>query len=226
MSGTPTNGTTATPPLGDGVYPVERFQYRPPTADGTNTLPAIDIDRATAAIEELLKAVGEDPTREGLQKTPARVAKAYKELLAGYRTDPDKLINGALFPANHSDLVVVRKIEYHSLCEHHLLPFYGYATVAYLPAEKIIGLSKIPRVVDLFARRLQIQERLTRQIAEFLDDVLAPSGIAVALDGVHMCANMRGVRKHEARMTTTCVLGAFETDRALRSEFLTLARAS
>lgn len=191
---------------------------------GQPPLPAVDIDRAAAAIESLLVAVGEDPTREGLEKTPRRVALAYRELLSGYRTDPVKLVNGALFTAKHSDLVVVRNIEYHSLCEHHLLPFSGRATVAYLPGEKIIGLSKIPRVVDMFARRLQLQEQLTRQIAEFLQGVLAPVGVAVALDGRHLCATMRGVRKHGARMTTTCLLGAFEDDPALQSHFFSLIR--
>jgi GTP cyclohydrolase IA len=186
--------------------------------------PMINLERARAAIEELLKAVGEDPEREGLQKTPERVARAYKELLVGYTLDPEKLINGALFTAQHADLVVVRDIEYHSLCEHHLLPFHGRATVAYLPAEKIIGLSKIPRIVDLFARRLQLQERLTRQVAEFLDNVLQPAGVAVAFEGSHLCASMRGVRKQGTRMMTTCLLGAFEHDSALRSEFFALAK--
>jgi GTP cyclohydrolase I len=150
------------------------------------------------------------------------VARAYEELLAGYTLAPREVINGALFNTDHADLVVVRKIQYHSLCEHHLLPFHGRATVAYLPAKKLIGLSKIPRIVELFARRLQIQERLTRQVAEFLDEVLDPVGIAVAFEGSHLCARMRGVRTPGARMMTTCFLGAFETDVALRGEFLAL----
>lgn len=177
-----------------------------------------------AAIEEavyrLLVAFGENPQREGLARTPERVAQMYAELLAGYRTDPLALVNDALFEVSYDEMVLVRDIEFYSLCEHHLLPIFGRAHVAYIPKGRVIGLSKIPRVVDLFARRLQLQERMTRQIADFLDELLDPHGVAVVLEGLHLCAMMRGVKKHEARMTTSAMLGAFRTSMATRQEFL------
>jgi GTP cyclohydrolase I len=183
-------------------------------------LPAIDhatIEQATRAV---LTAVGEDPQREGLLKTPNRVSRMYDELLSGYRTDPAKLINGALFEVGYSDMVIVRDIEFYSLCEHHMLPFIGRVHVAYLPRTKVIGLSKIPRIVDMFARRLQVQERMTRQIADFIQEVLDPMGVGVVAEGVHMCSMMRGVKKAEASMTTSAMLGVFREDSRTRSEFL------
>ncbi|MFO7323816.1 MAG: GTP cyclohydrolase I FolE [Chloroflexota bacterium] len=187
--------------------------------------PPVDTAAVEDATRQLLVAVGEDPLREGLANTPRRVARAYEELLAGYRTDPVALVNDALFNVEQSDMVVVSDIDFYSLCEHHLLPFYGKAHVAYLPAGKVIGLSKIPRIVEMFARRLQLQERLTRQIAGFVDEVLQPEGVAVVLEGVHLCARMRGVENGGTRMTSSTFLGRFESDPAARAEFLTHIRA-
>ena len=172
------------------------------------------------AVESIIKAVGEDPQREGLQRTPDRVARMYAELLDGYRTDPMELLNNALFEVEYSDMVLVRDIEFYSLCEHHLLPFIGRAHIAYIPSHRVIGLSKIPRVVDMFARRLQLQERMTHQIAEFIDALLQPLGVAVVLEGLHLCATMRGVKKHDARMTTSTMIGVFRSNLATREEFL------
>lgn len=179
-----------------------------------------DIEAIKNSIRDILKAIGEDPEREGLKDTPARVARSYDELLAGYRTDPRKLINGALFDVKYDGMVIVRDIEFYSMCEHHMLPFIGRAHVAYIPQEKIIGLSKIPRIVDMFSRRLQIQEKMTRQIAEFIDAVLKPAGVAVVVEALHMCSMIRGVKKHDSRMTTSTMLGAFRTDMSTRMEFL------
>lgn len=181
-----------------------------------------DLDQAGIedAVRLLLQAFGEDPNRTGLDRTPTRVAQMYQELLAGYRTDPVKMVNDALFEVTYDEMVLVRDIEFYSLCEHHLLPFMGRAHVAYFPRGKVIGLSKIPRVVDLFSRRLQLQERLTRQIADFIDELLNPHGVAVVVEGLHLCAMMRGVQKHEARMTTSTMLGAFRSSIATRQEFL------
>jgi GTP cyclohydrolase I len=180
----------------------------------------VDIDSAKNIIFELLKAIGEDPEREGLKNTPDRVARMYTELLNGYNADPAKIINGALFNINYDEMVLVRDIEFYSLCEHHMLPFIGRAHVAYLPAGKVIGLSKIPRIVDMYARRLQIQERMTRQIADLLQTTLQPQGVAVVIEGMHLCSMMRGVKKHDARMTTSAMHGAFRANLATRQEFL------
>ncbi len=178
------------------------------------------------AVRNLLIAIGEDPNREGLQATPQRVARAYDELLAGYRVDPQMMINDAIFNEQYDEMVIVRDIEFYSLCEHHMLPFVGKAHVAYLPNGKILGLSKIPRVVDLFARRLQIQERMTRQIADFLDTALHPHGVGVVVEGLHLCAMMRGVKKANARMITSALCGTFSKSPLTRQEFLEhLARA-
>ena len=182
--------------------------------------PEIDLDAIQWAMRQILEAIGEDPNREGLQRTPERVAQMYTELLAGYRTDPIALVNDALFEITYDEMVLVRDIEFYSLCEHHLLPFLGRAHVAYIPKGRVIGLSKIPRIVDLFARRLQLQERMTRQIADFISQLLNPRGVAVVLEGMHMCAMMRGVKKHEARMTTSAMLGIFRSNMATRQEFL------
>ncbi len=183
-------------------------------------LPPVDHDRIETAMVNVLEAVGEDPSREGLLKTPNRVARMYDELLSGYRTDPAKLINGALFDVDYDDMVIVRDIEFSSLCEHHMLPFLGHVHVAYIPRGKVIGLSKIPRVVDMFARRLQVQERMSRQIANFLDEVLNPRGVAVVVEGKHMCSMMRGVQKCDSSMTTSAMVGEFRDNQTTRSEFL------
>lgn len=180
----------------------------------------IDIESAKKAVRGLLQAVGEDLEREGLKNTPDRVARMYSELLSGYGADPAKIINGALFNINYDEMVLVRDIEFYSLCEHHMLPFLGRAHVAYIPAGKVLGLSKIPRMVDMYARRLQVQERMTRQIADFLQEFLAPQGVGVVVEAVHLCSMMRGVKKHDARMTTSAMHGAFRANLATRQEFL------
>jgi GTP cyclohydrolase I len=180
----------------------------------------VDIAAAKQIIFDLLKAIGEDPERDGLKNTPDRVARMYTELLSGYNADPERIINGALFDISYDEMVLVRDIEFYSLCEHHMLPFIGRAHVAYLPAGKVIGLSKIPRIVDMYARRLQIQERMTRQIADLLQTTLKPQGVAVVIEGMHLCSMMRGVKKHDARMTTSAMHGAFRANLATRQEFL------
>lgn len=172
------------------------------------------------AVRDILLEIGEDPNRQGLLKTPDRVARMYQEITAGYRTDPIQLINGAIFDIDYDEPVIVKDIDFYSLCEHHLLPFFGRAHVAYIPEGKVIGLSKIPRIVEMFARRLQVQERMTSQIANFINDVLKPNGVAVVVEGAHMCAMMRGVKKSQASMTTSTMLGAFHENQSLRSEFL------
>jgi GTP cyclohydrolase I len=171
------------------------------------------------SVQTILEAIGEDPGREGLLRTPARVARMYEELTAGYHVDPVHLINDAIFDVNYDQMVVVKDIDYYSMCEHHMLPFLGKAHVAYIPDGKVIGLSKIPRIVEMFARRLQVQERMTQQIAEFLNETLHPCGVAVVAEGLHMCAAMRGVKKANARMTTSAMLGTFKENRASRQEF-------
>ena len=173
-----------------------------------------------SAISKVLEAVGENPNREGLKNTPMRVARMFAELLAGYSTDPVALVNGAVFEVSYDEMVIVRDIEFYSMCEHHLLPFMGRVHVAYIPSGKVIGLSKIPRIVDMYARRLQVQERMTRQIADFIMDVLKPQGVAVVVEGLHLCTMMRGVKKHDARMTTSAMHGAFRANLATRQEFL------
>ncbi|HZM22514.1 MAG TPA: GTP cyclohydrolase I FolE [Anaerolineales bacterium] len=180
----------------------------------------IDIEAAKKLVFDLLKVVGEDPNREGLKNTPDRVARMYVELLSGYVEEPERIINNALFQVNYDEMVLVRDIEFYSLCEHHMLPFLGRAHVAYIPAGTVIGLSKIPRIVDLYARRLQIQERMTRQIADFVQETLNPQGVAVVVEAIHLCAMMRGVKKHDARMTTSAMHGSFRANLATRQEFL------
>lgn len=179
-----------------------------------------DHDALQKAAKEILLAVGEDPEREGLKRTPLRISQMYDELLAGYNTDPDTIINDALFHVEYDEMVLVRDIEFYSLCEHHMLPFIGRAHVAYIPNGKVVGLSKIPRIVDMFARRLQVQERMTRQIADFIQDLLQPQGVAVVIEGLHLCMMMRGIKKHNARMTTSAMHGAFRANLATRQEFL------
>jgi GTP cyclohydrolase IA len=173
-----------------------------------------------SAVRDILYEMGEDPDRQGLLKTPDRVARMYQEITSGYHTDPVKLVNGAIFDVEYSEPVLVSNIEFYSLCEHHLLPFFGRVHVAYIPEGKVIGLSKIPRIVDMFARRLQIQERMTAEIASFLQGALQPKGVAVVAEGAHMCSMMRGVKKAQASMTTSTMLGAYKEDQNLRAEFL------
>ncbi len=172
------------------------------------------------AVHDILGAIGERPEREGLLKTPARVAKMYAELTAGYHIDPEALINDAIFSVDYDEMVLVKNIDFYSLCEHHMLPFMGQIHVAYIPSGKVVGLSKIPRIVEMFARRLQVQERLTVQIADFIDGALAPAGVAVVAEGVHMCSVMRGVKKANAQMVTSAMRGTFRDDPKSRAEFM------
>jgi GTP cyclohydrolase I len=173
-----------------------------------------------AATREILSHIGEDPQREGLLRTPERVARMYDELTAGYHIDPIKLINGAVFDVDYDQMVIVKDIDFSSLCEHHMLPFFGRAHVAYIPDGKVVGLSKIPRIVEMFARRLQVQERMTKQIADFIQEVLHPKGVAVVVEGAHMCSMMRGVKKPNATMITSAILGNFREDPKTRAEFM------
>jgi GTP cyclohydrolase I len=174
------------------------------------------------AVHTLLVEIGEDPAREGLARTPERVRRMYDELTAGYHVDPDALINGACFSVDYDEMVVVRDIEFFSLCEHHLLPFTGHAHVGYLPKGRVIGLSKIPRIVDMYAMRLQVQERLTVQVADFLMERLEPKGVACVVEATHLCTMMRGVKKQEATMVTSSMTGTFRRDARTRAEFMGL----
>lgn len=172
------------------------------------------------SILHILDSVGEDPERDGLKRTPERVARMYDELLVGYTVDPVQLLNEALFDVEYDEMVMVKDIEFYSMCEHHLLPIAGKAHVAYVPNGKVVGLSKMPRVVDVFARRLQVQERMTRQIADFLDSLIHPKGIGVVVDAAHMCVMMRGANKAHARMRTSALIGVFKDDARTRAEFM------
>jgi GTP cyclohydrolase IA len=176
----------------------------------------------TDAVRTLLSEIGEDPTREGLAGTPERVRRMYDELTAGYHVDPDALLNGACFNVDYDEMVVVRDIEFFSLCEHHLLPFIGRAHVGYLPRGRVVGLSKIPRIVDMYAKRLQLQERLTVQVADFLMERLEPKGVACVIEATHLCTMMRGVKKQEATMVTSSMTGTFRRDARTRAEFMGL----
>lgn len=181
---------------------------------------SFDLPAITKSVSQILQAIGEDPAREGLVRTPERVARAYQEILAGYQTDPVQLVNGALFNVDYDEMVIVKDIEYYSLCEHHMLPFFGKAHVAYVPKGRVIGLSKIPRIVDMFAHRLQVQERMTQQIAEFIQEVINPWGVGVVIEGQHLCMMMRGIKKEQAKMTTSAMLGGFRKRLETRMEFL------
>ena len=178
-----------------------------------------DNGRVEDAVRQILIEIGEQPEREGLVGTPDRVHRMYTELTAGYHVDPERLINGAIFDIRYSEMVVVKDIPFYSLCEHHLLPFFGTASVAYIPRGRVIGLSKIPRIVEMYARRLQVQERMTQQVADFLMERLEPRGVGVVLEATHLCAAMRGVRKPGTTMTTAAVLGLFRRNDKTRAEF-------
>ena len=198
---------------------IERSRETGHIADGHGLDDAGANGRVESAVREILTEIGEDPDRQGLAGTPGRVHRMYTELTAGYHVDPERLINGAIFDIAYSEMVVVKDIPFYSLCEHHLLPFFGTASVAYIPRGRVIGLSKIPRIVEMYARRLQIQERLTQQIAEFLQDRLTPQGVGVVMEATHLCAVMRGVRKPGTIMATSSVLGLFRTRDRTRAEF-------
>ena len=175
-------------------------------------------------IARVLRHLGEDPDREGLRDTPKRVEKSLRFLTSGYRADIDEVINNALFSVDYSEMVIVKDIDFYSLCEHHLLPFFGKCHIAYIPRNRVIGLSKIPRLVDVFARRLQVQERMTHQIAEVIEDKVSPLGVAVVVEGTHLCMAMRGVEKQNSFAVTSAMLGAFRENARTRSELLELIR--
>jgi len=175
-------------------------------------------------VTRLLKEIGEDPGRSGLEQTPDRVARSLRYFTTGYEQNPKDLLNGALFEVSYDEMVIVKDIEFYSICEHHLLPFFGRAHVAYIPNGKVIGLSKIPRLVEMFARRLQVQERMTVNIAETLEELLEPKGVAVVVEAMHLCMMMRGVRQQNASAITSSIRGEFETDPKTRSEFMELLR--
>src|ERR1700745_633917 len=184
----------------------------------------IDARKVACHVREIIKLVGEDPEREGLRKTPERYAKALKFLTCGYHQNVDHVLNGATFSVSYDEMVVVKDIEFFSLCEHHLLPFFGKAHVAYLPSNKVVGLSKIVRLVNMFARRLQIQERMTSQISKAIEDKIAPQGVGVIIEARHLCMQMRGVEKQHGSAVTSAMLGAFRHNEQTRDEFLALVR--
>ena len=185
----------------------------------------IESESIADLIRKMLIKIGEDPDREGLQKTPQRFEKAFRYLTSGYEQDPEKVLNGARFSVSYDEMVVVKDIEVYSLCEHHLLPFFGKCHVAYLPNKQVVGLSKIARLVNVYARRLQIQERLTSQIAQALEDKLRPQGVGVIIEARHMCMVMRGVEKQGSVAVTSAMLGKFREDKQTRDEFLTLVKS-
>lgn len=193
---------------------------------GEKDLVGTDTDAIQSLIEQLLVHLGENPTRDGLTKTPERVAKAFRFFTEGYQQDADEVLNGALFPIEYDEMVVIRDIDFFSLCEHHLLPFYGKCHVAYLPNGRIVGLSKIPRLVEVYSRRLQVQERLTVQIAEAIQQKLNPQGVAVVMEARHLCMMMRGVETPNAVAVTSSMQGVFQSQQQTREEFLNLIRRS
>jgi GTP cyclohydrolase I len=192
--------------------------------DAGANVPYAEADRSqiAEAVQTVLRCIGEDPERQGLQRTPQRIARMYEEILAGYHMDVDELLNGAMFDVPYDEVIVVKDIEFFSLCEHHMLPFFGFAHVAYIPRERVVGLSKLPRIVEMFARRLQVQERLTQEIADTISHKLNPWGVAVVIEASHMCAMMRGVKKEHSRMVTSAMRGAFKNNIKTRNEFLAI----
>ncbi len=195
--------------MDDDVY---RDEVAPPAAS-----PELE-----ANVREMLSLIGEDPERDGLRNTPSRVARSWAFLTAGYNIDPRAVVGDAMFEADYDEMVVVRDVEVYSLCEHHLLPFYGRVHIAYLPSDKIVGLSKLARLAEVYARRLQVQERLTKEIATAINDILEPKGVGVVMEAKHLCMMMRGVEKQESAAVTSCMLGRFRTDARTRGEFLSL----
>lgn len=183
-------------------------------------------ERLTELYRQILLEIGENPEREGLLKTPARAAQAFLDFTRGYHQDAEKVLNAAIFSEEYDDMVIVRDIEMYSLCEHHLVPFFGSVHVGYLPQGRILGLSKVARLVDMFSRRLQVQERLTHEIAHAIQDAIDPRGVAVVVEARHLCMMSRGVEKQQSSMITSCVLGAFREDRATRQEFMDLLKGN
>lgn len=182
----------------------------------------LSLEKLENSVRSILVEIGEDPEREGLIRTPGRVAKAYKFLTKGYDEDVEKLLNGAVFNEHYDEMVIVKDIDFYSLCEHHMLPFYGKCHIAYIPDGKIVGLSKLPRMVEMYSRRLQVQERMTREIGDMINKVLKPKGVAVVSEAKHLCMMMRGVEKQNSVATTSCMLGHFKSDEKTRTEFLKL----
>lgn len=182
----------------------------------------VEILQIEDLVRDLLIRIGEDPQREGLIKTPQRIAEMFAELTSGYRTSPEEVVNGAIFSVEYDEMVLIKDIEFYSLCEHHILPFFGKVHVGYIPDGRVIGFSKIPRIVDLFAHRLQLQERMTEEIANFLMEAIKPQGVGVVTEGFHLCMAMRGVKKQDARMVTSAMKGIFRRDARTRAEFLEL----
>lgn len=210
---------------------LESLEIRPPREQDDQGTQGEDAgkpsqERVEAMYRDVLTFIGEDPDREGLLRTPRRVVEALKFLTRGYEQNVETLLNGAIFHEDYDDMVVVKDVEFYSQCEHHILPFFGKAHIGYIPNGRIVGLSKIPRLVDMFSRRLQVQERLTTEIAQALEEALNPRGVAVVLEGAHMCMMMRGVQKQNATMITSHVMGTFRTDRATRQEFMALVKGS
>lgn len=204
---------------GDVVLSAADIEGRTPWLDDPTGSPPDPLG-VEEAVRTILRGIGEDPDREGLVRTPGRVHRMFAELTAGYHVDPERLLNGAVFEVEYSEMVVVRNIPFSSLCEHHLLPFTGHAAVAYIPRGRVVGLSKIPRIVEMYARRLQVQERLTQQVADLLMERLDPKGVGVVMEATHLCAVMRGIRKPGTVMTTSAVLGLFRSNDKTRAEFL------
>jgi GTP cyclohydrolase I len=196
------------------------------TTEFPKNMTDLELTGISSSVLDLIKLIGEDPNREGLQNTPRRFAKALSYLTSGYKTDPKAILNDAIFHEAYDEMIVVKNIEVYSLCEHHMLPFFGHVHIAYIPNGKIVGLSKIPRMIDVFARRLQVQERLTTDIANTLQELLQPRGVGVVLEASHLCMMMRGVEKQSASMITSSMLGDFRTNEATRKEFLSLIKAS
>jgi GTP cyclohydrolase IA len=188
------------------------------------TPPVVEMDEMMSAVRTIITGVGEDVDREGLVKTPKRVAEALRFMTNGYTQSLEEIVNGAIFDEGHNEMVLVRDIDFFSMCEHHMLPFMGKAHVAYIPNQKVVGLSKLARIVEMFARRMQVQERLTRQVAEALQEVLEPRGVAVVMEATHMCMAMRGVQKPGSWTVTSAMLGSFQEDQKTREEFLNLIR--
>lgn len=195
-----------------------------PTISEKRSLASVSDEEMMAAVETMLKGVGEDPSREGLLKTPKRVAEAMRFLTSGYDLSLEEIVNNAIFDEGHNEMVLVRDINLFSLCEHHMLPFMGKAHVAYVPNQKVVGLSKLARIVEMYARRLQVQERLTRQVAEAIQSVLEPKGVAIVVEATHMCMVMRGVQKPGSWTVTSAMVGIFQEDQKTREEFLNLIR--
>jgi GTP cyclohydrolase IA len=220
------NGSNATTPQNSKVLETrpdrnthegQAIKLNPPTTSAVN-------DDMMAAVRTMLIGVGEDPDREGLLKTPKRVAEAMRFLTSGYNQSLEELLNGAIFNEGHNEMVLVRDITFFSLCEHHMLPFMGKAHVAYIPNQKVVGLSKLARIVEMYSRRLQVQERLTRQVAEAIQEILEPQGVAVVMEATHMCMTMRGVQKPGSWTVTSAMLGSFQDDQKTREEYLNLIR--